>query len=215
MPSRGLTPTYRIIKALIRVAMLLLTRTSVRGTELIPRCGAAVVVCNHIAAVDPAVLVGVLPRPIVLMSKVENYRGALKFFMPLVGAFTVRRGKVDREALRTAEWTLAEGRLLCIFPEGKRGHAGLLEAHSGAALLAIKAGAPVVPVAIIGTPRIFLRHFPWVGFPRVTVSVGAPFMLGSAGTALRREDRERMTNEIMTRIAALLPPEMRGYYSQA
>src|SRR6266498_3743762 len=118
MPSRGLTLTYRIIKALIRVAMLLLTRTSVRGMELMPRRGAAV-------------LVGVLPRPIVLMSKVENYRGALKFFMPLVGAFTVRRGKVDREALRTAERTLAEGRLLCIFPEGKRGRDGLLEAHSG------------------------------------------------------------------------------------
>ncbi|HEX9439979.1 MAG TPA: hypothetical protein VF909_09865, partial [Roseiflexaceae bacterium] len=61
MPSRGLTLTYRIIKALIRVAMLLLTRTSVRGMELMPRRGAAVVVCNHIAAVDPAVLVGVLP----------------------------------------------------------------------------------------------------------------------------------------------------------
>ena len=215
MPSRGLTLTYRIIKALIRVAMLLLTRTSVRGMELMPRRGAAVVVCNHIAAVDPAVLVGVLPRPIVLMSKVENYRGALKFFMPLVGAFTVRRGKVDREALRTAERTLAEGRLLCIFPEGKRGRDGLLEAHSGAALLAIKSGAPVVPVAIIGTPRIFLRRFPWVGFPRVTVTVGAPLMLGSEGTVPRREDREQMTDEIMARIAALLPPEMRGHYSEA
>jgi 1-acyl-sn-glycerol-3-phosphate acyltransferase len=222
MPSRGLTVSYQIIKGLIRLAMLLLTRTRVHGRELVPRSGAAVVVCNHIAAVDPAILVGVFPRPLVLMSKVENDRGALKFFMPLVGAFTVRRGKVDREALRTAEATLAAGRLLCIFPEGTRSGAGLAEAHGGAALLAIRAGAPVVPVAITGTPQIFGRRFPWLGYPRVTVTIGEPFLPPISGSAppfhasgFRRDDRERMTDEIMRRIAALLPPEMRGYYSHA
>jgi 1-acyl-sn-glycerol-3-phosphate acyltransferase len=228
MPSRGLAVSYAIIRALIRLAMLLLTRTRAQGCELVPAHGAAVVVCNHIAAVDPAILVGVFPRPLVLMSKVENFRGALKFFMPLVGAFTVRRGKFDREALRMAEATLATGRLLCIFPEGTRSDAGLAEAHSGAALLAAKAAVPVVPVAITGSPRIFSRRFPWLGFPRVTVTIGEPFLLHapSAGATpgttspspvpgFRRDDRERMTGEMMRRIAALLPPELRGYYSHA
>jgi 1-acyl-sn-glycerol-3-phosphate acyltransferase len=215
MPSRRLSISYQIIKALIRVAMLLLTRTLVRGADLVPRRGAAVVVSNHIAAVDPAVLVGVFPRPLVLMSKIENYRGALKFFMPLVGAFTVRRGQVDRQALRTAERALAEGRLLCIFPEGTRGQAGLGAAYGGAALLAIKAGAPIIPVAITGTPYIFGSRFPWAGFPHVTVTIGAPFLPRSPEGAPRRDDRERMTDEMMRRIAALLPPELRGYYSNA
>jgi 1-acyl-sn-glycerol-3-phosphate acyltransferase len=215
VPSPAPTVGYQIIKALIRAAMLLLTRTRVQGRDRVPGWGAAVVVCNHIAAVDPAILVGVFPRPLVLMSKVENYHGVLKFFMRLVGAFTVRRGKVDRAALRTAERTLAEGRLLCMFPEGTRGTDGLAEAHGGASLLALKAAVPIIPVAITGTPRIFTRRFPWLGFPRVTVTIGEPFRLPSPGATTRRDERERMTEEIMARIAGLLPPEMRGRYNHA
>ena len=222
MPSRGLAVSYQIIRWLIRLAMLLLTRTRVYGRELVLRSGGAMVVCNHIAALDPVILIGVFPRPLVLMSKIENARGVLKLFMSLVGAFTVRRGKVDREALRKAQAALGAGRLLCVFPEGTRSGAGLTEAHGGAALLATKAGVPIIPVAITGTAKIFCRRFPWLGFPRVTVTIGEPFLLHPLGADLpapssgvRRDDRERMTDEIMRRIAALLPPEMRGYYSQA
>jgi 1-acyl-sn-glycerol-3-phosphate acyltransferase len=211
MPSRSLAITYSIVKLLIRIAMLLLTRTSVQGRELVPRSGAAVVVCNHIAAVDPGLLVGVFPRHLVLMSKVENYRGLLKLGMRMAGAFTVRRGKVDREALRRAEQVLATGQLLCIFPEGTRGGA-LIEAHGGAALLAARASAPIIPVAITGTPQIFARRFPWLGFPRVMITIGQPFLLQSGAAAPRRDDRARQTDEIMRRIAALLPIEMRGHY---
>ena len=220
MPSRGLAVSYRIIRALIRLAMPLLTRTRVFGQEWVPRSGAAVVVSNHISAIDPVLLIGVFPRPLVLMSKIENAHGVLKFLMRLVGAFTVRRGKVDREALRKAEAALAAGRLLCVFPEGTRSGAGLTEAHGGAALLATKADVPIVPVAITGTPHIFNCRFPWVGFPQVTVTIGESFRLPETGAipsvaapGFRRDDRERMTDEIMRRIAALLPPEMRGRYS--
>src|SRR5215216_5026284 len=115
MLSRGLTVSYHVIRALLKIAMLIFARATVRGIERVPRSGAGIVVCNHIDAIDPAVLVAVLPRPIVLMSKVENSHGPLRFFLPLVGAFTVRRGKVDRQALRTAERVLDQGRLLCIF----------------------------------------------------------------------------------------------------
>ena len=191
--------------------MLLLTRTTVRGREHVPQAGAGILVSNHIAAVDPAILVGALPRPIALMSKVENYRGVLKLFMPLVGAFTVRRGTADRRALRTAELLLEQGRLLCLFPEGTRSLSGELgAAHGGAALLAIKSAAPIIPVAITGTPRIFTRRFPWIRLPRVTVTVGAPFVAASAERAAHRADREQVTCELMARIAALLPPEQRG-----
>jgi 1-acyl-sn-glycerol-3-phosphate acyltransferase len=211
VPSRSLAISYQIIKTLIQVVLVLITRTNVRGSERVPRSGAAILVSNHLAAVDPAILVGVLPRPITLMSKVENDRGPLKYCMRMVGAFTVRRGKIDRVALRTAERVLAEGRLLCMFPEGTRS-ASLGAGHGGAVMLALKSGAPIIPVALTGTSRVFIRHFPWIGFPRVTVVIGEPFSLQSLVDVPQRADRERLTNEIMVRIAALLPPELRGNY---
>jgi 1-acyl-sn-glycerol-3-phosphate acyltransferase len=204
---------YAVVRSLLRLAVLLLTRTSVRGRKYLPRAGAGIVVSNHIAAVDPGVLMAVLPRPIALISKAENARGVLKLFMPLVGAFTVRRGVADRRALRVAEQVLEQGRLLCMFPEGTRSLSGVLgSAHGGAALLALKSAAPIIPVAITGTPRIFLGHFPWLGLPRVTVTVGAPFDLRALDGLAQRADRERATGEIMARIAALLPPDLRGAY---
>jgi 1-acyl-sn-glycerol-3-phosphate acyltransferase len=207
---------YAVVRSLFRVAVLLLTRTNVRGREHLPRVGAGIVVSNHIAAVDPGVLMAMLPRPLALRSKVENARGVLKLGIPLVGAFTVRRGSADRRALRAAEQVLEQGRLLCMFPEGTRSVSGVLgPAHGGAALLAQRSAAPIIPVAITGTPQIFLRQFPWLGRPRVTVTIGQPFDAYPPGGTSQRADRERLTIEIMARIAALLPPELRGVYTDS
>jgi 1-acyl-sn-glycerol-3-phosphate acyltransferase len=214
--SRGQRIAYVVVRSLLRLAVLLLTRTHVHGREHVPRAGAGIVVSNHIAAVDPGVLVAVLPRPIALMSKAENARGILKLFIPLLGSFTVRRGTADRRALRAAEQVLEQGRLLCMFPEGTRSVSGVLgSAHGGAALLAIKSAAPIIPVAITGTPRIFLRHFPWIGLPRVTVTVGVPFAVSSTDQTTQRDDRERVTSAIMAQIAALLPQELRGAHTSS
>jgi 1-acyl-sn-glycerol-3-phosphate acyltransferase len=205
---------YTLVRALLRLAVLLLTRASIRGREHLPRAGAGIVVSNHIAAVDPGVLIALLPRPLALMSKVENARGLLKLFIPLMGAFTVRRGTADRRALRAAEQVLEHGQLLCMFPEGTRSASGVLgPAHGGAALLAIKTMAPIIPVAITGTSRFFLRRIPWLGLPRVTVTVGAPFVVRSPGGAPQRGQREQVTGEIMASIAALLPHDLRGAHA--
>jgi 1-acyl-sn-glycerol-3-phosphate acyltransferase len=197
--------SYTIVRALIRAAILLLTRMRVHGHDHLPASGAAIVVSNHIAAIDPGILVGALPRPIALMSKIENYRGPLKLFMPMVGAFTVRRGAADRRALATAEQVLQRGQLLAMFPEGTRSRTGALgTAQGGAALLALKTGVPIVPVALAGTQRVFQRRFPWLGYPRVTVTIGAPFSVEPLDRPARREDRDRVTTLMMAHIAALL-----------
>jgi 1-acyl-sn-glycerol-3-phosphate acyltransferase len=209
--SRRELISYAFVRTLIRVAMFLLTRPQVRGCEYLPVSGAAIVVSNHIAAIDPGILVGALPRPIALMSKIENYRGPLKLFMPMVGAFTVRRGAADRRALATAEHVLQQGRLLAMFPEGTRSRDGALgAAHGGVALLALKSGAPIVPIALTGTPRVFQRRFPWLGCPRVTVTIGAPFCVEPLDRPARREDRDRVTSLIMAHIAALLGQQESG-----
>jgi len=203
--SRRELISYAFVRALIRAAMLLLTRTQVRGRQHLPASGAAIVVSNHIAAIDPGILVGALPRPIALMSKIENYRGPLKLFMAMVGAFTIRRGAADRRGLTTAEHVLRQGRMLAMFPEGTRSRNGALgAAHGGAALLALKSGAPIVPVALTGTQRVFRRRFPWLGRPRVTVTIGVPFWVERLDRPARRADREHVTTLMMEHIAALL-----------
>lgn len=205
---------YNLGRLLVRIMLLLLAPTTVRGAEYLPRAGAGIVVSNHIAAVDPGILVGALARPIALMSKVENYRGPLRPFFRLMGAFTVRRGAADRQALDLAAQVLARGRLLCMFPEGTRSRDGRLgPGHGGAALLALKGGVPIIPVALTGTQRVFLRGFPWLGRPQVTVTIGAPFRLDPPAGPVRRAERERAIATIMQQIAALLPPELRGSYA--
>lgn len=205
--------SYMLVRSAIRALMLVVMRTTVRGLEHLPKTGAAILVCNHIAAIDPAVLVGVLPRPITLMSKVENARGALRPFMRMVGAFTVRRGTADRRALELSRRVLEAGRLLCIFPEGTRSRTRALQpGRGGAALLALQTGAPIVPIGITGTQYVFMASFPWLGHPHVTVTIGCPFTPEPAAHPFDHEARRRLTEEIMARIAALLPPEQRGAY---
>lgn len=113
-----------LVRADIRAVMLALTRTSVRGAEHLPRHGAGIVVSNHIAAVDPGILVGALARPIVLMSKAENYS------RPAPEAVYAPWSALHRPAARRspgtqrAEQVLRGGRLLCLFPEGTRSRDG-------------------------------------------------------------------------------------------
>jgi 1-acyl-sn-glycerol-3-phosphate acyltransferase len=126
------------------------------------------------------------------------------------GTIYLRRGEADRGAIRDALGVLAAQQVLTIFPEGHRnkGH-GLLPAQPGISLLASRGRALIWPVAIDGTHRIFKDPR-----PRVTVRAGEPFdpraLIGSDGIAAR--DHQGLADEVMRRIAALLPRDRRGAY---
>lgn len=202
---------YVVANWLLRGLLRTLTRLSVEGRENLPDAGAAIVVANHTHIVDPPVLACLLPRRVTYMAKQEAFDAP---FMGIIvrayGAFPVRRGQPDRAALRRAEAVVRGGGVLGMFPEGTRSQTGALRAaYPGAALVAVRTRAPVVPVGIDGTDQLFpslLR----ARRPRLRVRIGPPFY---AGRDDARTDLSTATDDMMRSIATLLPPERRGAYA--
>ena len=207
----------RIVVAIARVLYRLLLRWSVTGREHVPPDGACILVANHAHLADPVLLMLAFPRRITFMAKEELFRvpvwgqimrDAGMLPVPRTGALQQKR-----DVMRQSEEVLGRGHVMAVFPEGKRSPSGvLIEGKPGAAALAIHTGAPLVPVGIVGTEQL-VRRWWWLRRPRVTVTIGAPFRLSSAGARLGRSEATRLTSELMQNIALLLPPERRGAYA--
>jgi 1-acyl-sn-glycerol-3-phosphate acyltransferase len=194
----------------------LYARIEVRGVENIPMDGPLVIASNHQNDADPGIICTRIRRPIAFMAKIELFRiPLLKQFLEAFGAFPVRRGEADLSALRLANENLKAGRAVCIFPEGTREGPTekLTEAMPGAAIVALRNDVPILPIAIRGSgklslPGMFLRVDRRA---RVTLAIGKPFHL-ERPARLNAEAAQAGTRQIMEHIAALLPPEHRGYY---
>jgi len=204
-------------KALTWMVFKFLSRSKFNGRENIPAKGPVIVVANHLHWLDPPLLGIVVKRKLVFMAKEELFKSwFMRYVMRSYGAFPVRRGGVDRKALRDAEHVLEQGLALAIFPEGRRSeNAQLVVAYSGAALLAVRSGAPVLPVAIAGTEILewsTLRRFPRY-IPYVEVNIGKPFFLSNVDGKLTGEELNALTNSIMVRLAELLPLKYKGNYT--
>ncbi len=217
MSERREKPYTHAILAGARLLYRLLFRWTVTGAENVPREGALLVVANHVNAADPILLMLAVPRWITYMAKEELFDDPLlRRVLTDAGIFPVARGgnvQQRMEVMRQAEGLLAAGHALAIFPEGTRSHSGVLqEGKGGAALLAVHAGVPILPVATAGIEQ--MRGTGWLfRRPRVTVTIGEPFHLQSSSARLSRSEMGRLTDEIMRRIAALLPEDRRGPYA--
>lgn len=192
----------------------------VEGLEHAPRNGPYILVSNHCSNLDPPFLgwaVGHQTGRVIHFMAKDEIRGwpVVGWLSRQSGVFFIRRGEVDRGAQRIAVDLLASGRALGLFPEGTRSRDGQLRrGRSGAALLAMRAGVPLLPVAIAGTHRIFAggRRIPRRS--RVTIRIGRPFTLAPlVDGRLDRPALQEATARIMREIADLLPPEQGGTWS--
>lgn len=200
----------KILHPVLLFLVKMLLKVSVTGHEHVPPNGGLIVMINHIAFLDPAVVTAAFPRPVTSMAKAEAF--SLPLWGPLVrlyGAIPVRRDAGDIEAVRQAIRVVSAGNALLIAPEGTRSPTYSLQpGKEGVVAIATRTGAPVIPVAVTGTHRskrnwLRLRRAP------VTVTIGRPFTFLPAA----RRDRRAATDEAMYRLAALLPEPFRGVYA--
>jgi 1-acyl-sn-glycerol-3-phosphate acyltransferase len=174
--TRGVKKSvYETIRFLIIPLVKLVWRFRITGKELIPEEGPVVIAPNHKSFYDSFFVALATPREVRFMAKKELFDGRSARLLSMLGAFPVRRGEADPEALETARMVLRDGGVLALFPEGTRHRDPdeLRAPRRGAGRLAIEAGAPIVPCAISGTEQLFFAGF----LPRpvrVQVAFAAP-----------------------------------------
>ena len=205
---------HRLLDKVLKLLFWILLQYEVRGLENVPLGGPVLVIVNHINFLDAVVAAVILPRDTYLMTKVETFKAPVfNWVIWWYGVFSVRRGEVDRRALRQALKVLRGGGVLLIAPEGTRSGDGLMQqARNGIAYMATKADVPILPVAVWGVED-FWRRFPGLRKTKVTMRVGEPFTFQTKERPPSRTVLTQMTTEAMFRLAALLPPEYRGHYS--
>lgn len=205
----------RMMRWFFNAALALLTTRDVSGLENLPETGPYIITANHNHYLDLPLLYSIVGGEHVTGWAAAKYRKH-----PLIGPIIrfgrgifIRRGEVDREALQAATAWLRSGKVFGMSPEGTRSKTNALQrGKTGAAYLAHLSGAPILPVALIGTETL-LRKLARFQRPKLTVRFGEPFRLPPIDEDLRATHLRQHTDEIMCRIAALLPPAYRGIYS--
>jgi len=207
-PPGLLTPkpslTYRLISYLLVFPVYrLLFRGRTSGNANVPLDGALVVVANHGSHLDPPLLGHALGRPVAFMAKAELFR--VPILGPIIracGAYPVARGASDREAIRTATDRLLEGWATGVFIDGTRQANGRVNApQPGAALLAARAGVPLLPVAIINSHRAMGSGERSMRLVPIHIRIGTPI---PPPASRRRADLDLVTAEAQRQINALL-----------
>jgi 1-acyl-sn-glycerol-3-phosphate acyltransferase len=209
-------PLRFLLKRLSVLAFSALTRLEILGEENLPKTGPLLVVGNHFSFIDPVAIVRMSPWPVEFVGGAATPHAPLwtRIIPFLWGYHKLYRGTGARDALRNSEKILKNGGILTIFPEGGNWATVLRPPRPGMAFLATRTGAAVLPVGFFG----FTQVFPSLGKGRrasVTINIGkaiGPFSADGSGRG-HRNRLDEIGHEIMRSVAGLLPPELRGYYS--
>jgi 1-acyl-sn-glycerol-3-phosphate acyltransferase len=204
----------RFINGVIRLLMWIFLRVQVKGLAHVPQQGPLIVMINHVNFLDALLPLALIPRDMTAMTKIELMHHVL--LGPLLrwyGIFGVKRGQVDRRALRKALRVLRAGKALLLSPEGHRsGHGRLQKARNGIAFIANRTDAMILPMAITGGEH-FWENLKRLRTTQVQVVLGTPFQFCKASSA-QKVSLDEMTTAAMYQLARLLPPGYRGAYKE-
>jgi 1-acyl-sn-glycerol-3-phosphate acyltransferase len=216
IPPKDSTWVWKVLHIVATLIRIFFLRLRVEGSEHIPAAGGCVFAINHTLGPDYVIVGYASPRQVFYMAKAEVFA-----FHPWVaalvagaGAFPVQRGKGDTQALEQAANVVRRGKIVGMFPEGTRSKSGGLQrGKTGAARIAMMAQAPVVPVVVINSEPVLRDVLKFKRRPVVTVRFGPA--TPATGDVENPEDVRCLTTTLMLAMAALLPPERRGYYADA
>ena len=207
---------YYFANQLFRILFRLVLKAEVRGVDRVPRDGPLIIAISHSSFLDPLLAGAYIHRDIIPMAKIEAFSipflgGAIKAY----GAFPVRRGEVDLNAFKTALQILRNGGAMVIAPEGHHSETGTLQrGREGAIMLSLRSGAPILPVAVWGGKSIW-KNLPRLKRTPMWFRVGEPVIPAASMTRPTRAEMAEMGDELMVRIADMMPPELRGYYADS
>ena len=205
----------RFLRTFFNAASALLSRRIVLGMDNLPASGPYILVLNHLSYLDLPFVFGLIGDENVTGWAAKKYQHH-PFFGPILkmaGGIFIERGQVDRHAIHQAVEWLHNGNIFGMAPEGTRSKTlAMARAKTGAAYLAHEARVPLVPVGIYGTEQAwsFWRR---LRRPTFTMHIGQPFRLPEFDPEQRHIRLRTDTDEIMCRIAALIPAQYHGYYA--
>ncbi len=200
---------YLFWKTVVWVIAKAAFRLRIEGREHEPAHGPFIVAANHVSAIDPPLVGTSLHHRAAYMGKHELF--AVPILGPLlrsIGVFPVRRGEPDRKAIRTSLDVLTGGGVLVMFPEGTRSPDGRLQTpERGAAMIALRTGVAVLPVAVISSQRILPKGRRWPKFQQVTVRMGPPLTVPRVEGRLDHQVLEEWGTRFIAAIERLLPAD--------
>ena len=206
---------HGLVNFVIKVLISIACRIDARELKKVAAAGPLILATNHINFLEiPLVYLWMQPRPLYALIKIETTRHPFfSFLADSWGGIPVRRGEFDRIALMNCIKLLEDGNILAISLEGTRsGDGKLLIGYPGVIPIALKSGAPIQPVVFYGHEKFWknILHLRRTDFK---IMVGEPFTIKNPGTGISREVRQEIVDQIMFRLAILLPEQYRGVYS--
>ena len=208
-------PAFWFINTLVKLGTSILCRIDAPDLDKIPKQGPLIIYSNHTGKIEVPLLFAYLqPRPITGFAKVETWDNwFMHWVFDVWEAIPIRRGEADMVAMRKSMEALEQGMIFAIAPEGTRNRTGILiKAHPGVITLALRSGAPLLPVVNWGGEN-FSKNFKRLKRTDFHIRVGAPFKLDPGKERVTREVRQQMVDEMMYRLAAMLPEYYRGAYA--
>jgi len=210
-----MTLTFRAVNATMKSLTHVLCRIDDSQLSLVPGHGPLILVANHINFLEvPVVFTHLQPRPVTGFVKSETWDNrAMALLFNVWGGIPLKRGEADMAAYHLALEALAAGKIVAVAPEGTRsGDGHLQQGNPGIVTLALRSGAPVLPLVYYGSEK-FRSNIIRLRRTDFQIRVGRPFYLHTGGVKITRHVRQAITDEIMYQLAALLPDSYRGVYA--